>query len=65
MKSIIVTPRDAEELTLVVNTLKKLGVHPYLLSEDEKEDITSALMMRDCERSEGKALVKKLNEEYS
>lgn len=64
MKSILITPKSATELRLVVDTLNKIGVKPSVLSEDEKEDIASALMMRDGERDEGKALVKKLYKEY-
>lgn len=63
MKSILITPKDANELRLIVDTLDKLGVKPNVLSEDEKDDIASALMMRDGERNEGRALVRKIYEE--
>jgi hypothetical protein len=65
MKTLLVNPRDMTELRLVVDTLNKLGVSCCILSEDEKDDIASALMMREGERDEGKALVRKLYEEYS
>ena len=64
MKSILVTPRDVTELQLILDTLNKVGVKPCVLSEEEKEDIASALMMREGEIKEGKALVRKLYEEY-
>jgi len=62
MKSILITPKSTSELKLIVDTLQKLGIRPCLLSEDEKEDIASALMMRS-DRLEDKALVRKLYEE--
>jgi hypothetical protein len=60
MNSILITPRNAAELKLIVETLSKIGVQTCVLSEDEKEDIASALMMREGNGSDGKALVKKL-----
>jgi len=65
MKTLLVTPKNATEFRLIVDALDKLGIHPCVLSDDEKEDIVSALMMREGERNEGKALVRKLNEEYN
>jgi len=65
MKTLLVNPKDVSELRLVVDTLNKLGVRSCILSDDEKEDIASALMMREGERNEGKALVRKLYEEQS
>jgi len=60
MKSILITPKDTSEFRLIVDALSKIGVKPDLLTDDEKDDIASAIMMRDGERSEGKALVRKL-----
>lgn len=65
MKTLLVTPKNATEFRLIVDTLDKLGIRSCVLSDDEKEDIASALMMREGERDEGKALVRKLYEEYS
>lgn len=65
MKTLLVNPKDVSELRLVVDTINKLGVSSCILSDDEKEDIASALMMREGERNEGKALVRKLYEEHS
>ena len=65
MKTLLVTPKNATELRLIVDALNKLGVQPCVLSDDEKEDIVSAVMMREGERDEGKAIVRKLYEEYN
>ena len=52
MNSIILTPKTPEELAFLANLLKRLNVDIQVLSEEEKEDLGLAMMMRDVNRNE-------------
>ncbi|WPP50224.1 hypothetical protein [Catalinimonas niigatensis] len=61
MKTILITPRNVAELNMIMDAIQRIGMDTCILSEDEKEDIITALMMREAERNEGMAIADKLN----
>lgn len=52
MSSIIVTPKNPEELNFLVALLERLGTTPTLISDEEKEDLGLSLLMRDADRDD-------------
>ncbi|MDF9796690.1 hypothetical protein OKW21_001953 [Catalinimonas alkaloidigena] len=60
MNTILITPRNVAELNLLMEVIQKMEIESCILSEEEKEDITTALMMREAEREEGMAITEKL-----
>ncbi|MEK6480792.1 hypothetical protein WJR50_24835 [Catalinimonas sp. 4WD22] len=60
MNTILITPRNVAELNMLMEVIQKMEIESCSLSEDEKEDITTALMMREAEREEGMAIAEKL-----
>lgn len=60
MKTILITPRNIAELDMIMEAIQSMGIDSCILSEDEKEDIITALMMREAERTEGMAIADKL-----
>jgi hypothetical protein len=61
MKTILITPRNVAELNMLMDAIQRLGMNSCVLTEEEKEDIITALMMREAERTEGMAIADKLN----
>ena len=60
MKTILITPRNVAELNMLMDAIQRMGMDSCVLTEDEKEDIITALMMREAERTEGMAIADKL-----
>ena len=51
MESLLITPASDEELALLTALLKKMSLAAKVLSEEEKEDLGLALMMREAKSS--------------
>lgn len=60
MNTILITPKNVAELKMLMEVIQQMELESCILSEDEKEDITTALMMREAEREEGMAIAEKL-----
>lgn len=60
MNTILITPKNVAELNMLMEVIQQMELESCILSEDEKEDITTALMMREAEREEGMAIAEKL-----
>jgi len=52
MSSIVINPKNEEELKFVSELLQKLGVASKVLSDEELEDLGLSLLMKDVDRSE-------------
>jgi hypothetical protein len=52
MSSIVINPKNEEELQFVTALLKKLGVASKVLSDEEQEDLGLGLLMKDVDRSD-------------
>ena len=64
MKSIVITPKDANELKFVSELLKKLGISSRVLNEEEQEDIGMSILMEKVDRTSKvskEEIMKKLN----
>ncbi len=46
MKSLVITPKDNNELKFVADLLKKLGVNAAAIDREELEDIALAALMK-------------------
>ena len=51
MKSLIISPKNKEELKFVESLLNKLGVATKALTEEEIEDAGLSLLMKDVDRT--------------
>jgi hypothetical protein len=51
MKSLIISPKNKEELKFVEALLNKLGVATKALTEEEIEDAGLSLLMKDVDRT--------------
>jgi len=51
MKALVVAPRTPEELKLVAQLMKKMGIATKALSLEELEDAGFSIMMKDADRS--------------
>ena len=51
MKSLIISPKNKEELKFVESLLNKLGVATKALTEEELEDAGLSLLMKDVDRT--------------
>ncbi len=64
MKSIVVTPKSEAEFKLLTQLLKKMNISNTLLSEEDKEDMGMAVLLKKADRTKQvsrKAIMKKLN----
>ena len=63
MKSIVITPKSETELEFISGLLKRLGVNSKVLTEEERENIGLAYLMRGVDRTKKvskKTILKKL-----
>jgi len=51
MESLLITPSSSEDLALLRALLKKMSIEAKVLSDEEKEDLGLALMMREAKNS--------------
>lgn len=52
MDSIVITPRNSEEMEFVSTLLTKIGLETRRLSDDLKEDMGLAYLMSQADRSD-------------
>lgn len=52
MSSIVIRPKNPEELKFISQLLKKLGVQSKVLSEEELEDIGLSILLKEVDRKE-------------
>lgn len=52
MSSIVVNPKNPQELQFISELLQKLGVDAKVLSDEDSEDLGLAVLMRDVDRSD-------------
>ncbi|WAC09540.1 hypothetical protein [Dyadobacter pollutisoli] len=52
MQSILINPKNKEELRLLSDLLAKMNINSKVLSEEELEDMGLAVLMRDTDRSQ-------------
>lgn len=65
MRSIVINPKNSDELKFLQDLLTKLGVESKTLSQEDMEDLGLAMLMKDTDRPDrvSKAeVMKKLNE---
>jgi hypothetical protein len=51
MSSIVINPKNPQELQFISELLQKLGVDAKVLSDEDTEDLGLAVLMRDVDRS--------------
>jgi hypothetical protein len=51
MKSLVISPKNASDLKLISEMLKKMGIPALELSDEEKEDIGLSMLMSEADRS--------------
>ena len=52
MSSIVINPKNPQELQFISELLQKLGVDAKVLSDEDTEDLGLAVLMRDVDRSD-------------
>ena len=52
MSSIVINPKNPQELQFISELLQKLGVDAKVLSYEDTEDLGLAVLMRDVDRSD-------------
>ncbi|MCV9387034.1 hypothetical protein [Reichenbachiella ulvae] len=52
MSSIVINPKNDQELQFIAELLQKLGVPSKILTEEEKEDLGLSLIMKDVDRAD-------------
>lgn len=52
MSSIVVNPKNPQELQFLSELLQKLGVDAKVLSDEDTEDLGLAILMKDVDRSD-------------
>ena len=52
MKSLVITPKDANELNFVSELLQKMGISSKVLSDEEKEDAGLLVMMQEADKND-------------
>lgn len=63
MKSIIITPKNHAELKLLPQLLSKMNIASAVLSEEEKENMGMAILMKKADRTKTisrKTIMKKI-----
>ena len=64
MSSIVINPKDPQELQFLSDLLQKLGVNSKILSDEDAEDLGLAILMKDVDRSDTvfeEEILRKLN----
>jgi hypothetical protein len=51
MKSLVIKPKNQEELEFISSLLKKLRISTKLLLQDEIEDLGLSILMKETDRS--------------
>lgn len=65
MESIIITPKDNEEMTFINGLLSKLKIKSKVITLEEKEDAGLAILMHEADRSKKvsrESIMKKLRQ---
>jgi len=65
MRSIVINPKNSDELKFLQDLLTKLGVESKTLSQEDMEYMGLALLMKDTDRQDRVSeaeVMKKLNE---
>ena len=52
MSSIIISPKNLQELQFLSDLLERLGVDSRVLSDEDMEDLGLAVLMKDVDRSD-------------
>ncbi|WP_370087865.1 hypothetical protein [Ekhidna sp.] len=52
MDSIVINPKNREELKLIKTLLAKMKVKSKILTEEEMEDLGLSILMRDIDRTD-------------
>lgn len=52
MDTLIVSPKTAEDLKILIGLLDRLGISVLRLSEEEKEDLGLSMLMQEADRGE-------------
>jgi hypothetical protein len=52
MQSILINPRNSEELKLLADFLSKANISSKILSEEQLEDAGLAILMHEADRSQ-------------
>lgn len=52
MESILINPKDSEELNLITSILAKMKIKNTVLSDEEKEDLGLLQMMNEVDRTD-------------
>lgn len=64
MKAMVITPKNQTEFKFLYDLLKKLGVAPETMTEEQLEDIGLSKMMKAADKSKKvsrETIMKKLN----
>ena len=51
MQSVVITPKNPNELKFLSNLLHKLGITSQILSSEEMEDIGMSMLLKKVDRS--------------
>jgi len=65
MRSIVINPKNSDELKFLQDLLTKLGIESKTLSQEDMEDLGLAMLMKDTDRQDRvpeAEVLKKLNE---
>jgi len=65
MRSIVINPKNSDELKFLQDLLTKLGVESKTITQEDMEDLGLALLMKDTDRQDRVSeaeVIKKLNE---
>ncbi|MDH5475601.1 MAG: hypothetical protein OEX22_07935 [Cyclobacteriaceae bacterium] len=52
MSSIVISPKNQQELQFISKLLQKLGVNSKVLSNEDTEDLGLSLLMKEADRSD-------------
>ncbi len=52
MDALIISPKTAKELKLLMDLLERMDINVLRLSEEEKEDLGLAMLMHEANRKE-------------
>lgn len=52
MNSIVISPKNQQELQFISKLLRKLGVNSKVLSDEDTEDLGLSLLMKDADPSD-------------
>jgi hypothetical protein len=64
IRSIVINPKNSDELKFLQDLLTKLGVESKTLSQEDMEDLGLAMLMKDTDRQDRVSeaeVIKKLN----